>query len=119
MTFTWDKKLKGTSYMCDAVDYQIYHSLESLPTTFSLFSSAIFTHKDPFVKDNCGGKWFRKSGSMKNGQSWKWSDLGEYDGKIYSFKIANFKTSTGDSGSSQLPPDPKSPHIANCRVICF
>ncbi|CAO3620830.1 unnamed protein product [Cunninghamella echinulata] len=128
MTFTADRNLKGKSFKCDAVEYQRCHSLESISSAIGMFSSGIFTHKDPYVKDvsvtfytgwNCGGKWFRKSGSMTTGQSWKWSDFGDYDGKIYSFKIANFKTSNTNSGSKQIPPDSQAPIVAKCGVIRY
>ncbi|KAI9304559.1 hypothetical protein BJ944DRAFT_266654 [Cunninghamella echinulata] len=129
MTVTLGEDFKGMSFKCDAVEYQRCHRMEPISSSVYDISSAIFTHKDPFVKDvsvtfytghSCDGHWIRKSGSMSNGQSWVWSSFGEYTRNINSFKIANFKTSTGNSGSSQQPPDTNPlPYIANCGVIRY
>ncbi|CAO3620838.1 unnamed protein product [Cunninghamella echinulata] len=127
MTVISNTNFKGTSFQCDAVEYQRCHRMEPMSSTWYTISSAIFTHKDKTVKDvsvtfytgqSCDGQWFRKSGSMKNGQSWKWSNFGDYNGLIKSFKVANFKTSNGNSGPNQQPPD-DNPYTVQCRAIRY
>ncbi|KAI9304557.1 hypothetical protein BJ944DRAFT_266653 [Cunninghamella echinulata] len=127
MTVTVGKNHKGVSFYCKAIDYQLCHRMEPIASKKAAISSAIFTHKDKQVKDvsvtfytgkSCDGQWFRKTGSMKYNQSWKWSNFGKYNEKIRSFKIANFKTSNGNSGSNKQSPNGNY-YTNNCEIIRY
>ncbi|CAO3620834.1 unnamed protein product [Cunninghamella echinulata] len=125
MTVSVGKNHKGLSFYCKTIGYQLCHRMGPMASNKIDISSAIFTHNDKNVKDlsvtfytgkTCDGQWFRKSGSIKNGQSWKWSNFGDYNGKIGSFKIANFKMSNGVSGPNQQPPD-RNYYSNECELI--
>ncbi|CAO3620826.1 unnamed protein product [Cunninghamella echinulata] len=118
-------RYQGKAWECDTIDYQLCHRITPFTTSMEYASSAKFQHKDKAVNDvsitfytgdSCDGEWFRNTTAMHYDTYFLWPSFGIYNGQINSYKVANFRTSNGDSGPNQQPPDSKV-QPANCKLI--
>ncbi|KAF9344016.1 hypothetical protein BGX26_004906, partial [Mortierella sp. AD094] len=99
MTFYENSKYRGSCVKCDITEYQKCYQVEM--KGLERASSALFHNRDPlqdkfsltyYTGKKCGGDWFRASIPFK--ETLGLPDFLSFNGKIQSFKVANFPTST-------------------------
>ncbi|KAF9162611.1 hypothetical protein DFQ27_000352 [Actinomortierella ambigua] len=104
--------LDNTKGNCRSFPIRAYDTCYTI-SEFYLPRSASFVNNDPhksklsvtfYETGNCGGKWTRASGPMKNGIWNSWGKLGSVHSRAGSVLVHGAETSNGDGKIDQYKP---------------